>query len=430
MWELVITSWCLLTCRSSDDVSTNHTMKKVGYLDKIDKERFLRELLHVDWKFEPKDYINKICNDWKQLFYVHWMNMHQRSNVVFVKLASHGWTRRLDIWWKDEIGWDALQRRHTVKLSGKDIKDWGIRWPHAYVKPSNSTSKHWWPLTLKPSRVWKQVNSILRPNKSCPSQLIEDAANKFSDYFSIVTIGSSINYLPPPTIPQLDHTYQFYPFTIDEVFSALSQLDTRKATGTDEISAKTLKLASSAVAPSICAIFNHNLATSSIPYERKSAKVVPIPKATSKSRDICDYRPISILPVVSKVYESLVCQQVTSFLAEQVILNGSQSGFRSNHCSQDVLLRVVEDWRYSLDENNIVGAVFVDLRKAFNWFYQPSMFVAKTWSVWLSAWCFEVVFWLFEWTKTEGCFWWQFFWMGWGYSWSSPRIIYSGTPSV
>ena len=71
MWELVITSWCLLTCRSSDDVSTNHTMKKVGYLDKIDKERFLRELLHVDWKFEPKDYINKICNDWKQLFYVH-----------------------------------------------------------------------------------------------------------------------------------------------------------------------------------------------------------------------------------------------------------------------------------------------------------------------------------------------------------------------
>ena len=83
-------------------------------------------------------------------------------------------------------------------------------------------------------------------------------------------------------------------------------------------------------------------------------------------RIIEDYRPISILPVVAKVFESLIHMQVSRYLDKHDILHEAQSGFRPNHCTQDVLLKTVEDWRDCQEKNEIVGSSFIDLSKAFD----------------------------------------------------------------
>ena len=78
------------------------------------------------------------------------------------------------------------------------------------------------------------------------------------------------------------------------------------------------------------------------------------------------FRPVSVLPVVSKVFERLLHQQLYDYLQKHIILHPAQSGFRPQHTTQNMLVRMVDDWRKALDENKLVGAVMVDLSKAFD----------------------------------------------------------------
>ena len=126
-----------------------------------------------------------------------------------------------------------------------------------------------------------------------------------------------------------------------------------------------LKTTAPAICDSLCDLFNSSLTLSQIPSDWKSARVVPIPKV-ARARTVEDYHLIFILPIVAKVFESLVYAQVFRYLDKFSILHKAKSGFRPNHSTQDVLLKTVEDWRCSLEKNAIIGSVYVDLSKAFD----------------------------------------------------------------
>ena len=81
---------------------------------------------------------------------------------------------------------------------------------------------------------------------------------------------------------------------------------------------------------------------------------------------LTNYRPTSFLPGFAKVFESIVHQQVFSYFLSNNLPTPAQSGFRPGHSTQDLLLMVIEDWKGALDYNDIVGAVFIDLSKAFD----------------------------------------------------------------
>ena len=82
--------------------------------------------------------------------------------------------------------------------------------------------------------------------------------------------------------------------------------------------------------------------------------------------DISNFRPVSVFPVVSKVFERLLHQQLYDYLQHYSILHPVQSGFRPQHTTQDVLVSMVDNWRKALDENELVGVAMVDLSKAFD----------------------------------------------------------------
>ena len=150
-----------------------------------------------------------------------------------------------------------------------------------------------------------------------------------------------------------------------KVFSLLSKLSKFKATGLDKISARLLRVCSDLIAQSICSIYNRSISTGIFPEDWKCSKVVPLFKQ-GKRNDLNNYRPISIIPVVAKVFERIIYDQVYLFFNDNDLLSNSQSGFRRFHSTATALLEATNEWAYNIDLGNVNAVVFLDLKKAFD----------------------------------------------------------------
>jgi len=79
-----------------------------------------------------------------------------------------------------------------------------------------------------------------------------------------------------------------------------------------------------------------------------------------------NYRPISVLPTISKLFEKVVCSQFYDFLSRFKLLHGKQSGFRPKHSCQTALLQLVDSWLKEMENGNFTGILFLDFQKAFD----------------------------------------------------------------
>ena len=104
-----------------------------------------------------------------------------------------------------------------------------------------------------------------------------------------------------------------------------------------------------------------------------------------------NYRPFSILPVVVKVLERLIHQQLYDYVHENKILDPAQLGFRPEHSTQDALVNLVEDWRDALDKDMLVGSVFIDLSKAYEMVNRRNRVEKEAGEVWNSRWRIRMV---------------------------------------
>ena len=110
-------------------------------------------------------------------------------------------------------------------------------------------------------------------------------------------------------------------------------------------------------------LINKSLETSVFPNSLKVAQVVPVHKKNS-TLSKGDYRPVSVLPAISKNFERAVYIQITDFFDN--CFNIFLSAFRDGYSCQDTLIRIVEDWRISLEDNHYVAAILMDLSTAFD----------------------------------------------------------------
>ena len=138
-----------------------------------------------------------------------------------------------------------------------------------------------------------------------------------------------------------------------------------KSTGVDNISMLMIKMAIPTIVPSLTNIFNSSLSERVFPANWKRSKIIPIHKSGDKNSPN-NYRPISILPSVSKILEKLVQVQLSDYLKCYSILSEAQSGFRKSHSTISTLIKVTDDWLTAIDQGLYTGAVFIDLRKAFD----------------------------------------------------------------
>ena len=149
------------------------------------------------------------------------------------------------------------------------------------------------------------------------------------------------------------------------IVKTLQGLKASKASGLDNISPRMLKDAAVVVAKALTRIVNESLSQGTVPSEWKYAKISPLYKK-GMSTDMDNYRLISVLPVVSKVLERVVHHQLHSFLSEHKLLSPFQCGFRRNHSTEFAAIAFSDYIRSGIDIGLLTGAVFIDLRKAFD----------------------------------------------------------------
>ena len=145
----------------------------------------------------------------------------------------------------------------------------------------------------------------------------------------------------------------------------INSLDSSKATGLDGIGPKIIKLAKNCLSPVIADLINKIINSRSFPSQMKNAKIYPIYKGGQKS-DPSNYRPILILPTISKIFERHVNKHLMNYLNKYNLIHENQSGFRQKHSCQTALVKLIDKWMQCIDKGDIVGSLFVDFRKAFN----------------------------------------------------------------
>ena len=223
-------------------------------------------------------------------------------------------------------------------------------------------------------KMWKTLKELL-PNKKSnvttlpsTSKSDKDLANDFNTHFINIGIDASKENTTSIECNHEIHAtskFIFSEISVDQVIDELHAISPNKASGLDNVCTKLIKYGSKAVAPILCKIFNMCLKQGCVPDELKVARVNPIYKSGSKD-DLSNYRPISILPICSKILEKIVHKQLYKYVTDNDLMYDGQSGFRQQHSTSTALIKTIDKWNMEIDKGNYIGAVFVDLSKAFD----------------------------------------------------------------
>ena len=151
----------------------------------------------------------------------------------------------------------------------------------------------------------------------------------------------------------------------EEILALLKNLEVKKASGMDGISAHMLKATAHSIAPAITQLFNISIRLGRIPDAWKAARVTPIPKG-GDANDPKNYRPISLLPIISKPLERHMYAVLLNHLDHSHPISNCQWGFTAGKSTTGALVNTIEGWHHVLESGSDICAVFFDLQKAFD----------------------------------------------------------------
>ena len=137
------------------------------------------------------------------------------------------------------------------------------------------------------------------------------------------------------------------------------------ASGYDCIAGSVMKQCVDNYVTPLIHIINFSIAQGYYPDEWKLAKVIPIFK-DGDPQDIQNYRPISVLPFLSKVFKNIISYYIIEFLDLHDVLYDKQFGFRQCHSTSHAVITLVEKITHALDRGKIVGGMFIDFKKAYD----------------------------------------------------------------
>ena len=227
-------------------------------------------------------------------------------------------------------------------------------------------SKRWWSLVKEEQGETRgcSVPALTRPDGSV-AQTATDKANLLAAHFAAKMCISNPDKTPQ-TLPQIVSENLFSVETSEtEVKVLLRDLDDKKAVGSDSISPRLLRQCAEELARPLAVIFNNSLRSSTWPELWKVSSVVLLHKKSSKTEEK-NYRPVSLLPVLSKVLETIVASRLTQHLERHHLLSTRQFGFRQGRSAADLHLQLSSEWGAALDRGKAALVVALDIEGAFD----------------------------------------------------------------
>ena len=223
---------------------------------------------------------------------------------------------------------------------------------------------------------WKYVQSKRKVNSGI-SPLIKDdggvastdheKAKTLNNFFSSVFTKENLDDMPSTTEASRSQGIFLADIFItpDAVKDKLKKLDPNKAHGPDGIPSRVLKELNEQLALPLSILFNKSLQEGKIPHDWKEAEVVAIFKKGSK-HDAGNYRPVSLTCITCKVMESLVRDEIVSYMNDNKLYAQCQHGFRNHRSCMTQLLEVMEDFNNFIDNHDDIDVIYLDFRKAFD----------------------------------------------------------------
>lgn len=163
----------------------------------------------------------------------------------------------------------------------------------------------------------------------------------------------------------IPHSFEFKPITESMTKKVINNIKTKSSCGVDGLSSYVLKYIKDEISGPLTLIINQSLKYGVFPEKLKIAKVTPIYKGNDSSHPQ-NYRPISILPTISKVFEKLMHQQINNYFTSHNLLNNKQYGFRDKHSTEFSAIELVDKILHQLDVGNAPLNIYLDLSKAFD----------------------------------------------------------------
>jgi hypothetical protein len=253
------------------------------------------------------------------------------------------------------------------KIYGKTVRRAKKLYYDKQFEANKKDSKKTWELTNE--LLGRKIKSELSNSFIVNGSLTDDKktiASKFNEFF--VNVGPSLankfskstnykQYLGKP----VKATHKFSAVKEKVIVDIIKGMEAKKSSGHDQISNWLLKQIVQEIKTPLTQYINASIMKGIVPSYVTKAKVVPLYKAGDKT-EFTNYRPISLLPTISKVLEKVVDKQIRAYLKENSILYERQYGFRAGHETQHALLKLldeVEGSKYSI-------TIFADLKKAFD----------------------------------------------------------------
>ena len=233
-------------------------------------------------------------------------------------------------------------------------------------------------------KVWSGVHDLIASKATSSTSPIsisvndtitsdpKSVANHFNNFFT--TIADSIRSEMQPahnhfskflknSNPNSMYLTQTNP---EEVAKIIGSFSDSKSSGPNSIPVRILKLIKPDISEPLSFLINRSFVTGTFPSVLKTSKVVPVFKNKGSPLDVSNYRPISLLSNIEKIYEKIMYSRIINFLNRFSQIYTKQFGFRKAHSTVDTLINITERIRESLDKGEFACGVFVDLQKAFD----------------------------------------------------------------
>ena len=362
---------------------TSVTTKKIWDYDKLDADKLTRLLLHINWDNIIEQDIHIATEK-----FTHTILTAAAEAIpiktIHIRPTNKPWITadlKRNIRRRDRLFTRAKQRQtdrdwDKWKQQRNFVTDLNRRLRNAHLKMQvnkllgSKLNPHQYHQTLK-NIMGRTKNQTIPPLETVDGETVTDntqKANILNDFF----VSQTQLHTDALSLPEETPNIRQIPFLEDikvtevEVLKLLNNLDVNKSTGSDNLPTKIIKLTAIIILEPLCRLFNKSLRMGLFPLTWKEATVTPIFKNKGSASDPENYRPISLLPCLSKILEKIVFNRIYEHSITHHLLTEKQSGYRPHHCTQLQLMYLTHNLYKSLDGGRDMTAVFLDISKYFD----------------------------------------------------------------